>query len=606
MFDLNELPNNEAMMGLFEQDMLDVSTYMIELEDMSALDCGLNNSNQMEMLDGSNGTHPQVEPNFKPFVGQTFLSEKEALVFYQNFACLHGFSVRKDRIDKKDGKIVRRDFFCHRGRTQPFKEINPTKGQRNRVSYKSNCNAHMRIKLRRFNEIFPEQWHVTTFVAEHNHSLLSPSQMCFLPVNRVISKDDEAKIFLLKDAGLTVRQIIRVLELEKNVVHGELPFLEKDIRNLFTKVRKQLARNDVVNLLDYFKSCKQEDPKFQYILKQSTKTIVTDQDPWVTEAIATELQFTKHAFCIWHITPKFSGWFTSILRNRYPDWCSEFYKLYKLETIEEFESPWDVTVAKFDPQDDKHVKGLYLIKKFWVPAYLRNYFFGGMTTTGRSEYINGFIKRFISSNTTLKDLVKQIDVAVQEIKQRNLHDDMLAIQKINVLKVKSPLENKLLREESSRSIQYLILYASGNNFILRYYEGSHNRNHQVFWDGNIIMCSCKKFEFFGILYRHILRIFLQKDSHKVPSAYLPSRWCLQQYSHELDVLEGQILIDNDPLMAGNDILCPPKSTTKGRPRKKRMKGGKGSTKHSRHCSKCKKTQALCELLPPGQGKCYCS
>ncbi|KAJ8420881.1 hypothetical protein Cgig2_027209 [Carnegiea gigantea] len=522
MFDLNELPNNEAMMGLFEQDMLDVSTYMIELEDMSALDCGLNNSNQMEMLDGSNGTHPQVEPNFKPFVGQTFLSEKEALVFYQNFACLHGFSVRKDRIDKKDGKIVRRDFFCHRGRTQPFKEINPTKGQRNRVSYKSNCNAHMRIKLRRFNEIFPEQWHVTTFVAEHNHSLLSPSQMCFLPVNRVISKDDEAKIFLLKDAGLTVRQIIRVLELEKNVVHGELPFLEKDIRNLFTKVRKQLARNDV------------------------------------------------------------------------------------LETIEEFESPWDVTVAKFDPQDDKHVKGLYLIKKFWVPAYLRNYFFGGMTTTGRSEYINGFIKRFISSNTTLKDLVKQIDVAVQEIKQRNLHDDMLAIQKINVLKVKSPLENKLLREESSRSIQYLILYASGNNFILRYYEGSHNRNHQVFWDGNIIMCSCKKFEFFGILYRHILRIFLQKDSHKVPSAYLPSRWCLQQYSHELDVLEGQILIDNDPLMAGNDILCPPKSTTKGRPRKKRMKGGKGSTKHSRHCSKCKKTQALCELLPPGQGKCYCS
>jgi len=58
-----------------------------------------------------------------------------------------------------------------------------------------------------------------------------------------------------------------VLELEKNIVHGELPFLEKDIHNLFTKVRKELAGNDVVNLLDYFKSCKQEDPKFQYILK---------------------------------------------------------------------------------------------------------------------------------------------------------------------------------------------------------------------------------------------------------------------------------------------------------------------------------------------------
>ena len=75
----------------------------------------------------------------------------------------------------------------------------------------------------------------------------------------------------LKDAGLTVRHIICLLELEKNVVHGELPFLEKDIHNLFTKVRKQLARNDVVNFLDYFKSCKQEYPRFQYMLKVDSK-----------------------------------------------------------------------------------------------------------------------------------------------------------------------------------------------------------------------------------------------------------------------------------------------------------------------------------------------
>ncbi|KAJ8438105.1 hypothetical protein Cgig2_015362 [Carnegiea gigantea] len=142
--------------------------------------------------------------------------------------------------------------------------------------------------------------------------------------------------------------------------------------------------------------------------------------------------------------PQFSGWFTSILRNRYPDWSNEFYKIYKLETIEEFESQWDVTVGRFNLQDNKHVKDLYLIKRFRVPAYLRNYFFGGMTTTRRSEYINGFVKRFISSNITLNDFVKQIDVAIQEIKQRNLHDDMLAIQKINVLKVKSPLEKQRL------------------------------------------------------------------------------------------------------------------------------------------------------------------
>ncbi|KAJ8438943.1 hypothetical protein Cgig2_012838 [Carnegiea gigantea] len=313
MFDLNELPNNEVTMGLLEQDMLDSSRDMIESKDMSALDYGLNNSNQIEISDGSSGTHPQVEPNFKPFVGQTFLSEEEALLFYQKFARLHGFNIRKDHIDKKDEKVVRDDFFCHRGRTQPYKEIDPTKGQRNRVSHRSNYDAHMRINCE----------------------------------------------------GLTIRQIIRMLELEKNVVHGELPSVEKDIRNLFTKVMKQLVGNDV------------------------------------------------------------------ILSNR------------------------------------------------WM----------------------------LLSN---------------KIKQRNLHNDMLAIEKINVLKVKSPLEKQAsevltsfafekFKEECSRSIQYLILYVSGNNFSSRYYKGSHNRNHQI---------------------------FLHKDSHKIPSAYLPSRWCLQHHGHELDVLKA--------------------------------------------------------------------
>ncbi|KAJ8453180.1 hypothetical protein Cgig2_008064 [Carnegiea gigantea] len=228
-------------------------------------------------------------------------------------------------------------------------------------------------------------------------------------------------------SSLTVRQIIRVLELEKNVVHGELPFLEKNICNLFTKVRKQLAGNDV----------------------KPPKTIITYQYPWMTE-------------------------------------------IHKLKTIKEFESQWDVTVGRFDLQDNKHIPGACLSPKLLL---WRN---------DHHEKIG-----------VLNDFVKQIDVAIQEIRQRNLHDDMLGIQKINVLKFSHVLTQfapKKFKEESSGSIQYLILYASGNNFILRYYEGSHNRNHQ-------------------------------KDSHKIASTCLPFCWCLQHYNHELDVLEGQISID---------------------------------------------------------------
>lgn len=126
------------------------------------------------------------------------------------------------------------------------------------------------------------------------------------------------------------------------------------------------------------------------------------------EAISKELSSTKHSFCIWHITFKFSCWFNVILRDKYPKCCSDFYDLYKLETREKFEHQWPKVVVKYNLQSNKHVKGLYEIKSYWTLAYLRNYFSDRMTTTGRSESINAFIKIFINSHTSLSDFTKQV------------------------------------------------------------------------------------------------------------------------------------------------------------------------------------------------------
>ena len=102
------------------------------------------------------------------------------------------------------------------------------------------------------------------FVKQHNHELLLPHETRLLPCNRVITPEDEEKILLYKGAGLSVRQIIRVMELEKKVEHGGLPFIEKDIRNLFTKVKKMIAPDDAMDLIESMKLSKEENIKFQY------------------------------------------------------------------------------------------------------------------------------------------------------------------------------------------------------------------------------------------------------------------------------------------------------------------------------------------------------
>ncbi|KAJ8436708.1 hypothetical protein Cgig2_027229 [Carnegiea gigantea] len=255
--------------------------------------------------------------NYEPFIGQAFGSKEEALVFYRNYADeRHGFGIRKDRYDKRNNKIVRRDLSCHRARKNPIKIKG--KGSPPDVS----AMLIWRITLRRVFEIFPEEWHVSRFVKQHNHEVLLPHETCLLPCNRVITPEDEENILLYKGDGLS---------LEKKVEHGGLPFIEKDIRNLFTKMKKMIALDDAMDLIESMKLAQEAN------IKKPPKTIITDQDPWMSDTIASEMPTAKHSYCIWHITSKFSGWFMALLRSKYQNWCDEFYMLCKLNSPEAIE-----------------------------------------------------------------------------------------------------------------------------------------------------------------------------------------------------------------------------------------------------------------------------
>ena len=143
---------------------------------------------------------------------------------------------------KKNGEIGRCNFFCHREGRQPLKMVDPSKEQRNRMSLKCGCKARLTIVLRKSMDIFPKEWHVTIFVVDHNHELLSPSSVRFLLANLVITKDDKNCILLYKEAELSIREIIHVMELKKNVKHGHLPFFQQDIRNFYVKMRRDNYR----------------------------------------------------------------------------------------------------------------------------------------------------------------------------------------------------------------------------------------------------------------------------------------------------------------------------------------------------------------------------
>lgn len=204
--------------------------------------------------------------NLVPFIGQRFVSQDAAYEFYCSFAKQCGFSIRRHRTRGKDGVgrgITRRDFTCHRGGYPQTKPSDDGKHQRDRKSSRCGCQAFMRI-VKRVDFDVPE-WRVTGFSNVHNHELLKSNEVeLLLPAYSSMSADDKSRICMYAKAGMSVRQMLRLLELEKGVKLGCLPFTEVDVRNLLQSFRNVDRDNDSIDLLKMCKDKKDKDPDFKY------------------------------------------------------------------------------------------------------------------------------------------------------------------------------------------------------------------------------------------------------------------------------------------------------------------------------------------------------
>lgn len=555
-----------------------------------------------------------------PYIGQRFTTHDSAYEYYSEFAKRCGFSIRRHRTEGKDGVgkgLTRRYFVCHRAGNTPVKVATENKPQRNRKSSRCGCQAYLRIS--KTIELGVSEWRVTGFVNHHNHELLEPNQVRFLPAYRNISDSDKSRIFMYAKTGISVQQMMRLLELEKCVEPGYLPFTEKDVRNLIQSFRKVDHEEESIDLLRMCGNIKEKDHnfRFEYTLDPSNnleniawsyassvqayelfgdavvfdtthrltafdmplgiwvginnygmpcffgcvllreenlrslswalkvflgfmngkapQTILTDQNMCLKEAVSLEMPTTKHALCIWLIVAKFPSWFNAALGERYNEWKAEFYRLYNLESIDEFDLGWRDMVNSFGLHTNRHIANLFSLRAYWALSYLRTHFMAGLTTTGLSKSINAFIQRFLSAQTRLAHFVEQVAVAVdfkdqageQRTMQQNLQNISLktgAPMESHAASVLTPFAFSKLQEQLVLAANYAS-FQMEDSFLVRHHTKIQG-GRKVYWDPQegILSCSCDHFAFSGILCRHALRVLSSGNCFEIPERYLPLRW----------------------------------------------------------------------------------
>ncbi|XP_074271081.1 protein FAR1-RELATED SEQUENCE 5-like [Silene latifolia] len=152
----------------------------------------------------------------------------------------------------------------------------------------------------------------------------------------------------------------------------------------------------------------------------------------------------------------------------------------------------------------------YLIRESWVPAYWRGIFCAGMSSTQRSEKQNRFFKTYVNGRITLSQFAKKIEEALK----------LKVFHKLYTKKI-----YKLVRDEvigliytntdpprrNGHSVTFNVQDKKAAPFgKCKNYWGHIHRSV------GLLKCSCKLFEFKGILCRYIIRCMVIEDVKVIP------------------------------------------------------------------------------------------
>ena len=164
----------------------------------------------------------------------TFDSHEDGEIFYNAYAKVKGFSVRKDNIYRdKSGIVKSRNWVCAREGQRQTKYLEREDRKREPPALtRIGCEAEFRIKLDRASN----KYVVANFISLHNHAMIGPLGVPFLRSHRKVSSPDKASANAMHSVGISTSHIID-LAAQQAGGYDSIGFTQKDLYNHFTAER---------------------------------------------------------------------------------------------------------------------------------------------------------------------------------------------------------------------------------------------------------------------------------------------------------------------------------------------------------------------------------
>ncbi|KAF8403714.1 hypothetical protein HHK36_011818 [Tetracentron sinense] len=161
--------------------------------------------------------------------------------------------------------------------------------------------------------------------------------------------------------------------------------------------------------------------------------IITNQCKTMQRAIAEVFPKAHHRLCLWHIMKKISD---KLGRLREYKEVKKAMKnvVYESLRIRDFEMAWESMIKQYSLEHNEWLTILYEVRRQWVPVFLKDTFFAGMSTTQRSESMNSFFDGYVHAKISLKEFVDQYDSALRNKYEKEAQADFESFYTKPVLK----------------------------------------------------------------------------------------------------------------------------------------------------------------------------
>ncbi|KAL8474171.1 hypothetical protein ACS0TY_030850 [Phlomoides rotata] len=272
---------------------------------------------------------------------------------------------------------------------------------------------------------------------------------------------------------------------------------------------------------------------------QAPKIILTDQDYVMKSVVSDVFPAALHFFTLWHIMGKVSETLNLVIKQN-ENFMSKFEKcVYRSWTDEDFEKRWHKLIDRFELKENELIQSLFEDRKRWVPNFMTDGFFAGMSTGQRSESVNSFFDKYVHKKTTVQEFIKQYEAILQDRYEEETKASSDTWNKQPALKSPSPFEKHvagLYTHAVFRKFQVEVLGAVACipkreeqvDATITFKVQDFERNQEFIVTLNElkseVSCICRLFEFKGFLCRHAMIVLQISGISTIPSQYILKRW----------------------------------------------------------------------------------